>query len=940
MRYDKRLGPSTSLKFMTDGILLRELQEDFLLRKYSAILVDEAHERSLNTDILLGMLSRIVTLRRSMAAGAAGGGDVHPLKLIIMSATLRIEDFVGNRRLFPSPPPLVSVPARQYPVTVHFSRRTELHDYVGAAFKKVSQIHKNLPPGAILVFLTGQREVEYLCRKLRQSLGPKQRRAKGKQGAADSGADKDVQQENISGLSDLAGEVPEEDGKESGGWGAGGGGDEAEADAGADADEALLLAALEDERTGGADRDDFDDVDGSDDEDKDEDEVVILGGEGFTPEQIAEAEQRFNEQLGVPGSSNNSLKKDGGEDEEMPVLVLPLYAMLPPAQQAKVFRSAPPGTRLIIVATNVAETSLTIPGVRYVVDAGRSKQRLLENAAGLARFEVRWVSKASAEQRAGRAGRTGPGHCYRIYSSAHFNDTFPQHSPPEIANTALEGVALSLKALGVDKVTNFPFPSAPEPAALKAAEQCLVSLGALDPATGRLTPLGVAMAKYPVSPRHARMLLEAMRGAETAAEGLLDEEETGKKKKKKEKRSQVTAEEVLRYAVGLAAVLSVESPFINISNIGQTGASGRGEEEDEDHKLSKEEMAREEATKKERQFAHAAHAQLRVPESDALSALCALCAFEAAGESEAFCRSNFLLYKNLREAAALRKQLSRLVSAQRGNPGPGSTTLQLSDHTPPAAPPPQAALEALRRAVAAGWGDQVARRVRSLEHVQGQGGSGKKGRAVRYRSCAILDEDIFLHPNSALHKSAPDFVVYTEIVRTVKRPYMAGLTAVEARWLPTAATPLCSFSAPLLDPQPYYSPAADAVMCWQDVTFGAHQWPLPRHAARHPEASERCAVFAAALLEGKVLAGMAALRPAMAVPPSMAAKPEMRVHRRVADFISALEKKEVDSKAALAAAWKKDSNFLKVELGEWMQKGAAGKVQAAWPGLLVECLGK
>ena len=518
---------------MTDGILLRELQEDFLLRKYSAIVVDEAHERSLNTDILLGMLSRIVTLRRSMATQVAGaaGDRVYPLKLIIMSATLRIEDFVANRRLFPSPPPLVSVPARQYPVTVHFSRRTELHDYVGVAFRKVCQIHKNLPPGAILVFLTGQREVEYLCRKLRQALEPKKKRHfKGKHGGgADSGVKTDDIDQDMDISGDFVGERGSEEGKESEGWGAGGG-DEAEADAGADADEALLLAALEDERSGAADRDDFDDVDGSDDEDKDkdEDEVVILGGEGFTPEQIAEAEKRFNEKLGMngAGTAGGGLKKEGDEESEMPVLVLPLYAMLPPAQQARVFRSAPPGTRLIIVATNVAETSLTIPGVRYVVDAGRSKQRLLENAAGLARFEVRWVSKASAEQRAGRAGRTGPGHCYRLYSSAHFNDTFPQHSPPEIANTALEGVALSLKALGVDKVTNFPFPTAPEAASLKAAEHCLVSLGALDPASGRLTPLGIAMAKYPVSPRHARMLLEAMKGADAAADGDLPEEET------------------------------------------------------------------------------------------------------------------------------------------------------------------------------------------------------------------------------------------------------------------------------------------------------------------------------------------------------------------------------------------------------------------------------
>jgi ATP-dependent RNA helicase DHX37/DHR1 len=167
IRHDRKAGPETVLKFMTDGLLLRELQDDFLLSKYSAIIVDEAHERSLNTDILLGMLSRIVKLRRSMSEESSN--NIAPLKLVIMSATLRIEDFVNNGRLFSTPPPVVNVPARQYPVTVHFSRKTELHDYVGAAFKKTCQIHRNLPPGGVLVFLTGRQEVEQMCRMLRQT---------------------------------------------------------------------------------------------------------------------------------------------------------------------------------------------------------------------------------------------------------------------------------------------------------------------------------------------------------------------------------------------------------------------------------------------------------------------------------------------------------------------------------------------------------------------------------------------------------------------------------------------------------------------------------------------------------------------------------------------------------------------------------------------------
>jgi ATP-dependent RNA helicase DHX37/DHR1 len=275
----------------------------------------------------------------------------------------------------------------------------------------------------------------------------------------------------------------------------------------------------------------------------------------------------------------------------------------------------------------------------------------------------------------------------------------------------------------------------------------------------------------------------------------------------------------LPYAVALAAVLSVDSPFVHVDSIAAAeggeaeGEQGRGQGGEEAGAAAQQK----EAAKKRRAAARQAHAAFRVVDSDALSALRALCAFEAAGEGEAFCRRSFLHFKNLREAAALHRQLARALEAQAGAaPGNGAAApprLSAAALAPAGGlpPPPPGVAEALRRALAAGWADQVARRVRSLDHIRAQGGQGSRSRAVRYRPAAPLDEDVFLHPASALHSAAPELAVYTELVRTAKRPYMAGLTAVEPRWLAEVAAPLCAFSPPLADPPPFYAPARDEV---------------------------------------------------------------------------------------------------------------------------------
>ena len=169
------------------------------------------------------------------------------------------------------------------------------------------------------------------------------------------------------------------------------------------------------------------------------------------------------------------------------------------------FEEPPPGARLCVVATNVAETSLTIPNIVCVVDTGKAKERKYDLKTGTQSFEVDWISKASADQRAGRAGRTSPGHCYRIYSSAVFNDVFPQFSVPEILRLPIEGIVLQMKSMNIDNVINFPFPTPPDRQSLTASEKLLVRLGAVEKDKKVISDLGRMMAAFPVAPRFSKM---------------------------------------------------------------------------------------------------------------------------------------------------------------------------------------------------------------------------------------------------------------------------------------------------------------------------------------------------------------------------------------------------------------------------------------------------
>ncbi|KAI9103830.1 P-loop containing nucleoside triphosphate hydrolase protein [Phlyctochytrium arcticum] len=360
IRFEDCTSPRTSLKYMTDGMLLREAMADPLLQRYSAVILDEAHERTLATDILMGLIKEICKRRKD-------------LKVIVMSATLD----AGKFQKYFDDAPLLVVPGRTFPVEIYYTPEPE-RDYLEAAVRTVLQIHTSEDPGDILLFLTGEEEIEDACRKIK--------------GEADN-----------------------------------------------------LFRAH--------------------------------------PQSIGE------------------------------VKVVPLYSSLPPAQQQRIFEDAPPPRtpggppgRKIVVSTNIAETSLTIDGIVYVIDPGFAKQKVYNPRIRVESLLVSPISRASAQQRSGRAGRTRPGKCFRLYTEKAFLNELKEQTYPEILRSNLGSVVLQLKKLKIDDLVHFDFMDPPAPETLMRALELLNYLEALDD-DGNLTPTGELMADFPLDPQFCKTLL-------------------------------------------------------------------------------------------------------------------------------------------------------------------------------------------------------------------------------------------------------------------------------------------------------------------------------------------------------------------------------------------------------------------------------------------------
>lgn len=349
IRFEDCTSPETLIKYMTDGMLLRECLMDLDLKSYAVIMLDEAHERTIHTDVLFGLLKQAVTKRPE-------------LKLIVTSATLDAVKF--SQYFFEAP--IFTIPGRTFPVEVLYTKEPET-DYLDASLITVMQIHLREPPGDVLLFLTGQEEIDTACEILYErmkSLGP---------------------------------DVPE-------------------------------------------------------------------------------------------------------------LIILPVYSALPSEMQTRIFDPAPPGSRKVVIATNIAETSLTIDGIFYVVDPGFVKQKVYNSKTGMDSLVVTPISQAQAKQRAGRAGRTGPGKCYRLYTERAYRDEMLPTPVPEIQRTNLATTVLQLKTMGINDLLHFDFMDAPPVESLIMALEQLHSLSALDD-EGLLTRLGRRMAEFPLEPNLSKMLI-------------------------------------------------------------------------------------------------------------------------------------------------------------------------------------------------------------------------------------------------------------------------------------------------------------------------------------------------------------------------------------------------------------------------------------------------
>jgi len=606
VRFDDVVGPDAFIKVMTDGLLLAETQRDPLLRRYDTIIIDEAHERSLNIDFLLGYVHRILPRRPD-------------LKLIITSATIDPQRFSDRF----DGAPIIEVTGRTYPVDIRHAieaghspeqDENQIESIVRAVQDVMREPSSEHGRNDVLIFLSGERDIRDAARAIRPHVPP-----------------------------------------------------------------------------------------------------------------------------GVE--------------------ILPLYARLSAREQQRVFQP-PAGGRRIILATNVAETSLTVPGIRFVIDPGQARISRYSARSKVQRLPIEPISRASADQRAGRCGRVQAGVCVRLYSEEDYKGR-EMFTPPEILRSNLAAVILQMKAMGLGEIESFPFLDAPRPSAIRDGYDTLYEIGAVD-AHGEITPQGRRLARLPADPRIARILVAG--------------EEEG----------------CLRDVLVLAAVMSIQDP--------------------RERPLERAEIA------------DTAHAPFRHPSSDFLTLLNIWHAFHdwaretGSGALRRMCRAAFLSYSRMREWQDVHHQLqeqvreiglsvTRPVRGRHAKAGPntsGSPTPQpppsregekrTSNQHGGATDDPRA--DAIHRAILSGLISHVAMRKEGPVYESAQGAA------------------CYIFPGSSLFAACPPWIVAAEMVETTKL-YMRTIAPIRPEWVERLAGHLVKRA----HVEPHWDAAHGRVMAFERVTL-------------------------------------------------------------------------------------------------------------------------
>jgi ATP-dependent RNA helicase DHX37/DHR1 len=618
-------------------------------------------------------------------------------------------------------------------------------------------------------------------------------------------------------------------------------------------------------------------------------------------------------------------------ESSQPAFVLPLYSLLSTEEQALVFQLPPEGHRLIVVATNVAETSITIPGISYVVDSGRQKCRNYHAATGMASYDVMWISKASADQRAGRAGRTGPGHCYRLYSSSLYARHMDEFAMPEVLTRPLEDVVLAMKAMNITNVTDFPFPTPLHAGQLQPALELLSNLGCVDTTDvqngttdGVITRLGAAVAKLPLGVRHGKMLLVA------AQAGVLD------------------------YAVVMIAALSEQSPFLIGNQVLDDGTeeatkSSRTPELDDDAEDGKKRTSN--------RWSHRG--------GDVLASVIAAGAYAYAGRDAGgaaervacttFCAENGLNAAVMTRVHTLRRHVARLVHVRLSQSD--GVAARTGGFVSSMAPPNKLHDSLLRQALLSGLLDNVAM-LAPLGSISGDGGSSYSLRTAYMSSSASLKEPLFMDRNSVLHsrdpRRLPQWVCYETLERKVRKDgtplaVMKRVTPIDPAWLGqvAAGSRLLTFGDPLEVPRPVYDADRDEIMCSIVTKFGKHGWEVPpvkrglpsvladlarrnKHSP-HYGLGDEYRWFARFLLEGKVLANLEPLRELLNDDPAVitTGKGSSSSSKKAVLLVSALESANICTAQGLREHWAAvDDKFLFKYLKHWVRQDDADKVRA------------